>query len=120
MPLSLSDVLSSPLQTFSSLSLRGKVFVFACLVVGVELLLRRFAKGTKLYAGWTHAFEAIGSVWTVVLLGVVYFASVSLVSLGMKLFGKDPLDRALVAEKSFWRRHEPNPLGAAAAARHQF
>jgi hypothetical protein len=119
-PLSLSDVLSSPLQTFSSLSLRGKVFVFACLVVGVELLLRRFAKGSQAYAAWTHAFETIGSFWTAVLLAVVYFASVSLVSLGMKLFGKDPLDRTLRAEPSFWRRHEPNPLGPTAAARHQF
>ena len=33
---------------------------------------------------------------------------------------KDPLDRKLDAEPSFWRSHEPNPLGPAASARHQF
>jgi hypothetical protein len=38
----------------------------------------------------------------------------------MRLFGKDPLDRSLRPEPSFWRPHEPNPLGPSAAARHQF
>jgi len=38
----------------------------------------------------------------------------------MRLFGKDPLDRKLKAEPTFWREHEPNPLGPAAAVRHQF
>jgi hypothetical protein len=118
--LSLSDVLSSPLHSFSSLSLRGKVFVFACAVVAIEVCFRRFAPKSLAYARWTRFFEAIGSVWTAVLLAVVYFLSVSLVALGMRLFGKDPLDRTLRAEPSFWRRHEPNPLGPAAAARHQF
>ena len=38
----------------------------------------------------------------------------------MRLFGKDPLDRSLAPEPSFWRAHEPNPLGPERAARHQF
>ena len=38
----------------------------------------------------------------------------------MRLLGKDPLDRRLKPEPTFWRRHEPNPLGPEAAARHQF
>lgn len=89
-------------------------------MVGVELLLRRFAPRSRAYAAWTHFFESLGSVWTAVILAIVYFVSVSLVALGMRLFGKDPLDRSLRAEPSFWRPHEPNPLGPRAAARHQF
>jgi len=118
--LSLSDVLSSPFQTLASLSFRGKLLVFACTVVGIELLFRRLAPRSGAYAAWTRFFEGLGSVWTAVILGVVYFLSVSLVAVGMRLFRKDLLDRALRPEPSFWRRHEPNPLGPRAAARHQF
>ena len=49
-----------------------------------------------------------------------FMRSVSLVACWIKLFGEDPLDRAFAPEASFWRAHEPNPLGPAAAARHQF
>jgi hypothetical protein len=113
-------LLSSLPALVSALSFRGKLLGFACLVVAIELVLRRFFRKTRVYAGWTHGFEAIGAVWTAVLLGLVYFLSVSVVGLGMKLFAKDPLDRGLLREPSFWRAHEPNPLGAKAAVRHQF
>jgi hypothetical protein len=96
------------------------VLAFATLVVLVELGFRRFAPKSGAYRAWTRFFEGIGHVWTAVLLGVVYFLSISLVSLGMRLARKDPLDRSLAAEPSFWRAHEPNPLGPRAAARHQF
>ncbi len=116
----LLDLLSSLPARFSALSFRGKLLGFACLVVAIELVLRRFAPKTRLYAGWTRGFEAIGAVWTSVLLAIVYFASVSVVGVAMKLLAKDPLDRGLDREPSFWRAHEPNPLGAKAAVRHQF
>ena len=103
-----------------SLSFRGKLFVFACLVVGVELFFRRFAPKSPAYAAWARFFEGLGSAWTAVLLAIVYFASVSFVAVGMRLFGKDPLDRGLAPEPSFWRPHEQSPLGPEAAARHQF
>jgi hypothetical protein len=118
--LSVTDSLSSAFQALAGLPLRGKLLVFACVVVGIELGFRRLAPRSRAYAAWTRGFEAIGAVWTAVLLGVVYFVSVSLVSLGLRLSGKDPLDRTLRPEPSFWRPHEPNPLGAKAAARHQF
>ena len=89
-------------------------------MVGVELLLRRFAPSSRAYAAWQHFFETIGGVWTAVILSIVYFLSVSLVAAGMRLLGKDPLDRSLRSEATFWRPHEPNPLGPKAAARHQF
>lgn len=93
---------------------------FATTVFLIELILRRVARDTKLYAGWTKFFMSIGKVWTVVILSVVYVGSVGVVGLFMRLFGKDPLDRTLRSEPTFWRQHEPNPLGPAAAVRHQF
>jgi hypothetical protein len=85
-----------------------------------ELAFRRFAPRSSAYKKWTAGIEALGAFWTAIILGIVYFVSVALISLGMRLTGHDPLDRRLAKEPSFWRRHEPNPLGPDAAARHQF
>jgi hypothetical protein len=112
--------LSQAWTSFAGLSPRLKLLALATFVVLVELGFRRLAPKSAAYRSWTRFFEGIGHVWTAVLLGLVYFLSISLVSLGMRLAGKDPLDRSLTPEPSFWRPHEPNPLGARAAARHQF
>ena len=114
------DILSQGWASFAGLPLRWKVLTFATLVVLIELGFRRLAPKSAAYRGWTRFFEGIGHVWTAVLLGFVYFLSISLVSLGMRVVRHDPLDRSLEPEPSFWRPHEPNPLGARAAARHQF
>ena len=66
------------------------------------------------------SMENMKKVGRVGLLAVVYFVSVSVIAMFVKLFAKDPLDRGLEAAPSFWRAHEPNPLGPKAAARHQF
>jgi hypothetical protein len=92
----------------------------AVLVFLTELAFRRFAPRSRAYASWTRAFQAVGRVWTGVILSIVYFVSVAGVSIGMRLFGRDPLDRKLDREATWWRRHEANPLGPQAAARHQF
>ncbi len=105
---------------FAALSLRFKVLAFASIVVLVELGFRRFAPKSRAYARWTAFFQGIGKVWTAVLLAVVYVVSVGPIGLVMRLFGHDPLDRRLAPEPSFWRAHEPNPLGPERAARHQF
>ncbi len=106
---------------FAGLPTHNKVLLtLATTVFIVELALRRFAPRSVVYARWTAGFQAVGSMWTAVILSVVYFVSVASVSLAMKLAGKDPLDRQLASEPSFWRPHQPNPLGARAAARHQF
>ncbi len=99
---------------------RYKLLALATLVVLAELLLRRFAPKSRVYRRWTAFFEAIGAAWTAVLLALVYVLSVGPVGLAQRLFGKDPLDRGLAAEPSFWRSHQPNPLGPEQAARHQF
>ena len=93
---------------------------FAFSVFLIEVIFRRVAPASKAYAAWTKFFQAIGKVWTAVILSVVYVLSVGLVGVFMKLFGRDPLDRSLAAEPSFWRKHEPNPLGPVASVRHQF
>ena len=102
------------------LPLRGKLLALATVVVLVELAFRRFAPRSPAYRRWTAFFQGLGVFWTAIILSLVYVISVGPVSLFMRLFGKDPLDRSMRPEPSFWRRHEPNPLGAAAAVRHQF
>jgi Saxitoxin biosynthesis operon protein SxtJ len=99
---------------------RWKVILVASVVVAVELGFRRLAPRSRAYARWTAFFEGIGAVWTAVILSVVYVLSIGPVGLVMRLFGHDPLDRRLAPEPSFWRGHEPNPLGPHRAARHQF
>jgi hypothetical protein len=103
-----------PTHTKVLLTLATTVFV-------MELALRRFAPRSLLYSRWTAFFHRVGAVWTAVILSIVYFVSVAGVSLFARLFRRqDPLDRSLKPEPSFWRAHEPNPLGARAASRHQF
>jgi hypothetical protein len=51
---------------------------------------------------------------------LIYTLSVGPIGFFMRLVGKDPLDRTLAAEPSFWRAYEPNPLGPERAAQHQF
>jgi len=105
---------------FAGLPVRWKVLAAASVVVLIELAFRRFAPRSRAYARWTGFFQAIGKVWTAVLLAIVYVLSVGPIGLVMRLVGRDPLDRRLLPEASFWRAHEPNPLGPERAARHQF
>jgi membrane-associated protease RseP (regulator of RpoE activity) len=114
--LSLSDAFAWS----AALSWRWKLVGLATIVVLVELGLRRFAPKSRAYVRWTGFFEGLGKVWTAVLLAIVYVFSVGPVGLVMRFFGHDPLDRRLAPEPSFWRAHEPNPLGPERAARHQF
>jgi len=99
---------------------RKVLFGAALAVFLIELAFRRFAPRSRAYARWKRGFEAVGRVWTGVILSIIYFVSVAGVSAFMRLFGRDLLDRTLVREPTWWRRHDPNPLGPQAAARHQF
>ena len=102
------------------LPLRVKILGFAVTVVAIEVAFRRFAPKSRAYARWTRFFQGIGAVWTAVILAIVYLVSVGPIGLGMRLAGRDLLDRRLKPEPSYWRAHEPNPLGPERAARHQF
>jgi hypothetical protein len=120
----LVNVLDLPariLAWLAGLPIHTKVLLsLATTLMVVELILRRFARGSVLYARWTKGLEAIGHFWTTILLSVVYFVSVAVVGVVMRVLGKDPLDRRLDHEATYWRPHDPNPLGPQAAARHQF
>ena len=112
--------LSDAFAWFLGLSWRWKLAALATIMVLVELGFRRFAPKSRAYARWTAFFQAIGKVWTAVLLAIVYVLSVGPIGLVMRLRGQDPLDRGLASEPSFWRPHEPSPLGPERAALHQF
>jgi hypothetical protein len=115
------DVPGRAVQWFAALPpYKQGLLLLAFTVLFVELAFRRFAPRSRAYAKWTAFFQKVGHVWSIVILSIIYFLSVALVSVGMRLFGKDPLDRSLDPEPSFWKSHEPNPLGPMAAARHQF
>jgi membrane-associated protease RseP (regulator of RpoE activity) len=114
--LSLNDALG----WLAALPLRFKLLALASLVVIVELGFRRLAPRSRAYVRWTAFFQGLGKVWTAVILAIVYVLSVGPIGLAMRLFGHDPLDRRLAPEPSFWRAHEPNPLGPERGARHQF
>ena len=101
------------------LPLRWKLVALAAALVLVEVGFRRLAPKSRAYRGWTVFFEGIGKVWTAVLLAIVYVVSVGPIGLVMRLSRQDPLDRGLAPEPSYWRAHEPNPLGPERAARHQ-
>jgi hypothetical protein len=118
---SASDVWGRVAHWYAALPAYKQVLLaIATTMFVVELILRRFARGTPLYKKWTAFFEGIGAFWSAIILSIVYFVSVAGIWAFMKLTGKDLLDRRLDAEPSFWRKHEPNPLGPLAAARHQF
>jgi len=104
----------------AALRWQRKLLVLATLVVLVELAFRRLAPKSRAYRRWTAFFQGIGSVWTAVILAVVYLVSVGPIGIAMRLAGKDPLERSLAPRPSFWHAHEPNPLGPERAARHQF
>ena len=104
----------------AGLPFRGKLLALAVVVFGIEVALRYLAPRSRAYARWTAFFQGIGEVWTAVLLALVYVFSVGPIGLLMRLFGHDPLDRRLTPEPSFWRTHEPSPLGPERAARHLF
>ena len=99
---------------------RHRLLAFACSILLIELAFRGLAPKSVAYAKWTGFFKAMGTVWTAVILSIVYLLSVGPISLGMRLLGKDPLDRSLEQEPTFWRPHDQNQLGPEAAVRHQF
>jgi hypothetical protein len=118
---SLSNLLAHIAAWYAHLSpIKRGVLALATTMFVVEVVLRTFAAKSRAYKAWQHGIEAVGSVWTAILLSFVYVLSVGPISACIRLFGKDPLDRAIGDRPSTWHAHEPNPLGAYAAARHQF
>ena len=112
--------LSQVITRFWALPWQFKLLALFVLVVGTEMVLKRFAPESAFYRSWQRTFERIGTVWTAVILSIIYFISVAGVSLFMKLLGRDLLNTGLDAQPSFWQERETTPLSPQAAARHQF
>jgi hypothetical protein len=118
---SFDDVMLSVAHWVGTRPLHTKVlFSVAVAVFLIELAFRRFSPHGAAYKKWTHAFEAIGAVWTTVILSLVYVISVGPIGLCFRLMGRDLLDRGPLVAMSAWKIHEPHALGAHAAARYQF
>jgi hypothetical protein len=107
---------------------RSLQFLFLCVLL-TEIVLRVFFAGSEAAKAWTGFFTRVSNswilqflakFWTGVILSVVYFLTLPFITLFQRLSGSDPLDRGLKPEPSFWRKHEANPLGPKASARHQF
>ena len=119
--MSLPHWLSTLSTKWVALPTHTRVLMLVALsIFSVELILRYGAPKSRVYAGWTKAFKAVGHVWTVIWLSLIYGIAVGPVSLGMLLARRDLLDRKLGVGTSSWHDHVPNPLGPEAAARHQF
>jgi hypothetical protein len=109
--------------------IKRSLLLLFLVVLLTEAVLRFFLPQSKAAKAWmaffarvseTWLLQFLAKFWTGVLLSIVYFVTLPFITAGQKLFGKDPLDRGLAQEPTFWRKHEPNPLGPKAAARHQF
>lgn len=63
------------------------------------------------FLGWMYATWPIGTVFSMLLLAIVYFAVVTPIGLAVRLVSHDPLRRAFDSRlKSYWvRRAPPSP-----------
>ena len=85
------DLVGAVQHWFAHLSVFKKSLLgFATTVMLVELAFRRFAPTSVAYTRWTKGFEAIGKVWTAVILSVVYIVSVGLVGGSSACWARTP------------------------------
>ena len=59
--------------------------------------------------GWMAVAELLGAFWARVILGLAYFGIFTPAGFIMRLVGKDPLDRAMGSDKSYWKKRPPEP-----------
>jgi hypothetical protein len=114
---------------FTAHPVKRSLLLLFLVVVLTEIVLKVFLPKSAAAKAWTRFFTRVSNsrvlqflakFWTGIILSIIYFLTLPFITLGQKFFGSDPLDRSLKPEPSFWRKHEPNPLGPKAAARHQF
>ena len=105
----LSDFLSHLLAKWSAWPLwRKSVLALAFLAFLIDLTLRIAAPKSEARKAWMRGVERVGAFWTGIILSFVYFLTVAALGIGMKLLGKDLLDKSLKPEPTYWRRHEQN------------
>lgn len=80
------------------------------LAIGAGLALLYYAirpLQVPLYKGWMHLVTPIGWLVSHLVLAFIYFGIVSPIAACMRLFGRDKLDRRLVARETYWTEHPP-------------
>jgi len=64
-----------------------------------------------IYFPWMWLGRILSSITTPLLLGLVFYSMFTLIGLGMRLFGRDPLDRKIVPDQdSYWQRRTSSLL----------
>ena len=58
------------------------------------------------YNYWVRFARALGKANAVLLLSIVYIVLIGPAAIGLKLFGKDLLDRKIAPMSSFWKKKE--------------
>ena len=61
----------------------------------------------KIWAGWKFIAHKIGVFNTKLLLTITYFLMISLISLVVRLLGRDLLDKRFRPRPSYWHPKEP-------------
>ena len=65
---------------------------------------------TPIYFPWMWLARILAFVNTHLLLGFVFYTLITFIGLGMRLLGRDPLDRKILPDSdSYWQRRE-SPL----------
>jgi hypothetical protein len=59
--------------------------------------------------GWMAVAEILGAFWARVILGFAYYVVFTPVGLIMRLAGRDPLDRRLRSDESYWKKRPTEP-----------
>ena len=63
-----------------------------------------------LYLGWTYVFWPVGTVISIVLLGLVYFGVITPIGFLRRTLGRDPMQRGFDAEAAtYWQPHGGRP-----------
>lgn len=73
----------------------------------------------RMWVGWNVAVRGFFGVQSAVLMGVAYFVGLGPVAVGMRLLGRDLLDRGPGAPgaSSYWLPRDGRPMDMKAAAR---
>jgi hypothetical protein len=76
------------------------------LVLG-GLLVPRWLRPVE--RGWMAVAEVLGAFWARVILGLAYYGVLTPVGFIMRLAGRDPLDRRLRSDESYWKKRPAEP-----------
>ena len=95
-------------NTTDNLPLTLTLWVVAGVVSLVGFILPAFMR--PIFVGWMIAAYPIGWTVSLALLTIIYFLVLTPIGLGVRLFGRDPMNRTFDRNaSSYWLKHEPVP-----------